>query len=172
MPPITLFGHTLGQGPVEGALDHVAGSTDEAVGRQFDSTVGGGGVDEIAAVLDPTRRASEQTEQDLGTYFEFQTAAIQPGIAVLGGAGQGDVTDPFGNLDETLGRQFDTEPGGGFVDEGGRVAQETADAAANAAGDVAGALGGAIPWTTILLVVGAFVFLYSASDQVVTEAAR
>lgn len=47
--------------------DWAAGSVDESIGRQFDDTQGGGFADEWGAVLDPTRQASEQTEQDLRT---------------------------------------------------------------------------------------------------------
>lgn len=50
---------------VAGAFDYAAGSTDEAVARQFDDVEGGGVSDETFAVLDPTRAASAQTEQDL-----------------------------------------------------------------------------------------------------------
>lgn len=49
---------------VTGALDDAAGSTDEAVGRQFDDEQGGGFIDEGGALLDPTRGASGQTERD------------------------------------------------------------------------------------------------------------
>lgn len=55
----------LGHGPVEETGDHLAGSLDESIARQFDDTEGGGFADETTAVLDPTQAASPQTERDL-----------------------------------------------------------------------------------------------------------
>ena len=91
-----------------GALDHAAASFDESIGRQFDDEQGGGFGDETMSLLDPTDRASEQTEQDVGTLFEYGPAgAVAPGAQLL----------TIGtDIDESIGRQFDTEEGGGAAD--------------------------------------------------------
>lgn len=53
---------------VSGALDHAAGSTDEAWSRQFDDVEGGGFADELGAIADPTRSASPDTERDFNIF--------------------------------------------------------------------------------------------------------
>lgn len=129
------FGQNLGHGPVEATGDHVAGSVDESYARQFDDTRGGGFADEAGAFLDPSRRASEQTEQDVGTYVEYTTGS---GANVANPASLYNLFDrnPYGNVDESVGRQFDTTPGGGTVDEAGRVAGEAAEGARDVAFNV------------------------------------
>lgn len=52
-----------------GVLDHMLGSVDESVARQFDDTPGGGFADETVAFVDPTRQASPETEQDVRAFL-------------------------------------------------------------------------------------------------------
>ena len=51
----------------------------DSVRRQFDDTEGGGFVDETVAVLDPTRAASESTEEDV------REVASNPGVTTTFG---------------------------------------------------------------------------------------
>lgn len=70
---------------VAGALDHAAGSVDEAVGRQFDDTQGGGVSDEFGAVVDPTQGGSGQTERDiLGVAGVLGETGVQSGQTYVG----------------------------------------------------------------------------------------
>lgn len=109
---------------IAGVYDFTWGSIDESVGRQFDDATGGGFADEFGAFVDPTRRASEQTEQDVGTYAEFTLAGLAPAAAIGGAATNQDSLDPFGQADELLGRQFDRERGGGAADEAIRISED------------------------------------------------
>lgn len=90
----------------------MAGGLLGAVTGQFDDEPGGGFADEAGALLDPDERASESTEDFVGSAVE--------------------ATSPltfFTDVDESVGRQFDTEPGGGFADDAGEAAGEAAEAA-------------------------------------------
>jgi len=87
---------------VAGTADHLAGSIDESVGRQFDDEEGGGSVDEFGAFIDPSQSASDQTEQDAS----FALAGLGPGGIYANLAAQSDnQQNPFMGED---GRTRDT----------------------------------------------------------------
>lgn len=106
-------------GAVTGALDHAAGSVDESIARQFDDEPGGGFADEAGAVLDPTQRASDNTEEDLGTAVEY--AAPGALAAIPGGSALVPLIGPASSGDEVLGRTLDPDAEGGLGDAADQV---------------------------------------------------
>lgn len=121
-----------------GGLDHLAGSTDEAFARQFDDEEGGGIVD-----------GTVETAQDVATNDAVEAAAqttltpVLGPFAMLAHEENRVVADHMaGSTDESVARQFDADPGGGFADEdtwesAAEDAQNVADDAADFAGDAA-----------------------------------
>lgn len=90
----------------------MAGGLVDSVTRQFDDEPGGGFADEVGSLLDPGDRASEGTEEFVGTAFESTSPFLW-----------------FTNTDESVGRQFDETEGGGFADDAADAAGDAADAA-------------------------------------------
>jgi hypothetical protein len=88
---------------ITGALDHAAGSTDEAIGRQFDDTEGGGFADEFGAVVDPTQGASGQTERDVRTVASvLSTGGVQSGQTYLGVSDAVNFADVMGGTTPSI----------------------------------------------------------------------
>lgn len=104
-------------GGVRDTADGLLGSFDESFPRQFDDVQGGGFVDEAAAVLDPRRAASAQTEGDIqlfgaGTPFAFWSA-LTSGTSLLDddvGGASGAAGDALEDLLDALSELLDGLP--------------------------------------------------------------
>ena len=139
-------------GTVTGGLDHLAGSTDEAVGGATDDALSGdwaGVGDNLAGSVD------EATGEATDAVADGDVLGV--GDALLGSADEG--TAGFldwaaGSSDEAVARQFDGTEGGGIFDEWGQTAE-------NVGSDLMGHTSGVLFGNPLMVVLG-LVALYVA----------
>jgi len=131
---------SAGEGDVAGVYDHLYGSTDEAVGRGISDAKKGdvaGVFDNLAGGTDEAvgRAASAAEEGDTAGVLDNLAGGLDEaaGEYYQGFAQQADAA--AGSVDESVGRQFDKETGGGLADETVEATKDVAEEAASAADD-------------------------------------
>ncbi|WP_436929078.1 hypothetical protein [Halosimplex halobium] len=157
---------------IASTADHLAGSTDEAIGRQFDDTPGGGVADGVVSTYDGfasgVERASKRQFDDEPGGGALDLDTYVPGMESPGSDAEvpeteGMATQPLsersgGFVTGTLGaipRQFDDEAGGGLADG----FWESVGAAGDwAMGDVDETIGRATSWP-MMIAIAAVAFL-------------
>lgn len=145
-------------GAVAGGVDFLAGSTDEAVARQFDDEPGGGVVDETAGAVTGTYSGAA------GVLDHLAGSADEAFSRSFDSEGGGGLVDGFvgaldhlaGSTDEAVARQFDDQPGGGLGEglfdtvagTGDALAGPTDETFSGVLGGIGNAVGGVAGTTT------------------------